>query len=119
MVEQIIELQLSEGPAYGAYLKMDKHRILLEICTTDDEARALHSRFHLKFGIPTARILIHPDNIADPASKAAARITFGDVILGIPASPFPEFIEAFVQEEFRRISAEWRLASTRLKGDAE
>eukprot|EP01032_Pedospumella_encystans_P033334 gene33334-37666_t len=117
LVEQIIELQLSEGPAYGAHLKMDKHRILLEICTTDDEARTLQSKFNQKFGIPTARILLHPDNIADPTLKAAARITYGDVILGIPASPFPEFIEAFVQEEVRSIAAEWRLASFRLKDD--
>ena len=69
---------------------MDKHRILFETCTTYDEAQALQSEFHLKFGIPIARILIHPDNIADPASKAAARITYGDVILSIPASPFPD-----------------------------
>jgi hypothetical protein len=117
LVQQIIELQLSEGPAYGAHLKMDKHRILLEICNTDDDARALQSTFNLKFGIPMARILIHPDNITDPVLKAAARITYGDVILGIPASPFPEFIEAFVQVEVGRIAAEWRLASSRLKGD--
>jgi hypothetical protein len=77
----------------------------------------LQSKFHLKFGIPIARILIHPDNIADPASKAAARITYGDVILSIPASPFPEYIEAFVRGEVGRIAAEWRLASVRLTGE--
>ena len=50
-------------------------------------------------------------------SKAAARITYGDVILGIPASPFPEFIAAFVQGEVVKIAAEWRLAFARLKGE--
>jgi hypothetical protein len=117
LVAQIIEVQLSKGPAYGAFLKMDKHRILLEVCSTDEEAQALQSNFHLKFGIPTERILIHPDNIADPVSKAAARVHYGDVILGIPASPFPEFIAAFVQGEVVQIAAEWRLASSRLKGE--
>jgi hypothetical protein len=37
--------------------------------------------------------------------------------LGIPASPFPEFINAFVQEKITRISTEWRLASNRLKDE--
>ena len=111
LVEHIIELQLSKGPEYGAFLKMDKHRILLEVCPTDTEAQTLQTNFHQKFGIPTERILIHPDNIADPSSKAAARVTYGDVILGIPASPFPEFIAAFVQGEVAKIAAEWRLAS--------
>ena len=67
-----------------------------------NEAHALQSNFHQKLGIPTERILIHPDNIADPVSKATARVTYGDVILGIPASPFPEFIAAFVQGERSR-----------------
>ena len=36
LVEQkIIELQLSKSPTYGAFLKMDKHRILQEVCSTD------------------------------------------------------------------------------------
>ena len=117
LVELIIELQLSKGPKYGAFLKMDKHRILLEVCPTDAEAGTLQTNFHQKFGIPTERFLIHPDNIADPLSKAAARVTYGDVILGIPASPFPEFIAAFVQGEVVKLAAEWCLASTRLKSE--
>ena len=56
-------------------------------------------------------------NIADPVSKVEGRLRYGDVILGIPASPFPEFIIAFVQEEITRISTEWRLASDRLKDE--
>ena len=94
LVEQIIELQLRKELTYGAFLKMDKDQILLEVCPTDAEAQALHSNFHQKFGILTERILIHPDNFTDPVSKAAAQVTYGDVILGIPASPFPEFIAA-------------------------
>jgi hypothetical protein len=79
------------------------------------EAQALQTNFHQKFGIPTERILIHPDNIADTESRAAARVTYGDVILCIPASPFPEFIAAFVQGEVVKIAAEWCLASSRLR----
>ena len=86
---------------------MDKHRILLEVCPTDGDAQALQSHFNQRFGIPTERILVHPDNIADPGSKAAARVTYGDVILGIPAQPFPGFIAAFVQGEVAKIAVDW------------
>ena len=55
-------------PAYGAYLMMEKHRILLEVCATDATACALQNHFHTKYAIPRNRILIHPDNIADPVS---------------------------------------------------
>ena len=78
---------------------------------------ALQDHFHSKFHIPIDNILIHPDNIAAPESKALARVAYGDILLGIPASPFPEFIEAFVQEEVTRISTEWRLAASRLKDE--
>ena len=62
---------------------------------------------------PLNRIHIHPDNISDPSEKATARLHYGDIILGIPASPFADFIDASnVVEE---ISAELRLASHRLK----
>jgi hypothetical protein len=117
LIEKIIDTQIRDGPAYGALLKMEKHRILLEVCTTDEAAIALQSRFHLKFHIPLDRILIHPDNIADQASKAAGRLLYGDVVLGIPASPFPELIAAFVAGEVSRISTEWRLAADRLKDE--
>eukprot|EP01035_Chromulina_nebulosa_P069318 gene69318-biopygen18419 len=117
LVDQIISHQLHRGPAYGAFLKMDKHRILLEACPTDLVAENLQAHFHTKFGIPLERILLHPSNIADPAARSAARGNYGDVILGIPASPFPEFIDAFVQGEITRISTEWRLASSRLKDE--
>jgi hypothetical protein len=117
LVEEIIDTQIRDGPAYGAFLKMEKHRILLEVCATDAAACALQSHFHSKYAIPRNRIIIHPDNIADPVSKVEGRLCYGDVILGIPASPFPEFIIAFVQEEITRISAEWRLASDRLKDE--
>ena len=70
-----------------------------------------------KYAFPRNRILIHPDNIADPASKVEGRLLCGDIILRIPASPFPEFISAFVQAEILRISTEWRLASDRLKDE--
>ena len=116
-MDQIITLQLSKGPAYGAFLKMDKHRILLKVCSTEREAETLQTHFHTKFNIPLERILLHPSNIADPAARTAARSKYGDVIIGIPASPFPEFINAFVQEEITRISIEWRLASSRLKDE--
>ena len=58
-------------------------------------------------------------NIADPVSKVEGRLLYGDIILGIPASPFPEFIIAFVQEEITRTSAEWRLASDWLKDEPQ
>jgi hypothetical protein len=117
LVDQIIALQLSAGPAYGAFLKMEKHRILLEICPSEQDALDLREHFHSKFHIPIDRILVHPDNVSAPESKATARMAYGDIILGIPASPFPEFIEGFVQEECSRISTEWRLASSRLKDE--
>ena len=117
LMEEIIALQVSKGPAYGSFLNMEKHKILLKICTNDEAARALQVNFHTKFQIPVDYILVHPDNIAGPDLKAAARVTYGDIILGIPASPFPEFIVAFVREEIQRISTEWRLASSQLKDE--
>ena len=73
--------------------------------------------FHDTFQIPRHRIHIHPDNISDPADKANAKLHYGDVILGIPASPFAEFIDAFVSNQVEEISAEWRLATQRLKDE--
>jgi len=105
-MEEIINIQIPDGPAYGSLLNMDKHRILLEVCATDVEASNLQDHFHSKYRIPRNRIRIHPDNIVDPVSKAEDRLHYGDIILGIPASPFPEFIIAYVLEEITRISAE-------------
>ena len=48
---------------------------------------------------------------------AAARLAYGDVILGISASPYPEYIDAYVREKVTEISAEWRIASSRLMGE--
>jgi hypothetical protein len=62
---------------------MEKHRILLEVCDTEEAAIALQRRFHRKFHIPLHRILIHPDNIADLATKAEGRLLYGDVVLRI------------------------------------
>jgi hypothetical protein len=73
LVDQIITLQLRKGPEYGAFLKMDKHRILLEACPTDQAAETLQAHFHSKFGIPLERILLHPSNIADTTAQAAVR----------------------------------------------
>ena len=117
LTEEIIDTQIRDGPAYGAFLKMEKHRILLEVCATDAAASTLQSHFHTKYAIPRNRIIIHPDSIADPLSKVEGRLLYGDVILGIPASPFPEFISAFVQVEISWISSEWRVASDRLKDE--
>ena len=118
LIERIIDTtQIRDGPAYRALLKMEKHRILLEVCATDETAIAIQRRFHHKFHTPLNRILIHPANIADLASKAEGRLLYGDVILGIPASPFPEFIAAFVAGEVSRISTEWRLAAECLKDE--
>ena len=50
-------------------------------------------------------------------SKVEGRLLYGDIILGIPASPFPEFISAFVHAEISQISSEWRVASDRLKDE--
>ena len=75
------------------------------------------SYFHDTFQIPHNKIHIHPDNISDPADKANAKLHYGDVILGIPASPFAEFIDAFVSNQVEEISAEWRLASHRLRDE--
>ena len=84
---------------------MDKHRILLKTCPTmDHDAETLQAHFHVKFGIPLERILLHPRNIADPVAPCK----YGDAVLGISASLFPEFIDAFVQEEITRISTEGR-----------
>ena len=112
LVDQIFDLQLTKGPDYEAFLKMDKHRILLEACPTDHDAETLQAHFHAKFGIPLERILLHP--VARTVARTAAQCKYGDVILGIPASPFPDFI---AHEEITRISTEWCLASLRLKDE--
>ena len=118
LIADIISAQLSDGPAYGAILKMEKHKILLERCQSVEDALALQNQFCLQFPtIPRDRIHIHPDNIMDEHEQILARSTYGDVILGISASPFPEFINAFVQEQITEIAAEWRLATSRLKGE--
>ena len=115
LIERIIDTQIRDGQAFGALLKMEKHWILLEeVCATEGAALALQSRFHSRFHILLDRILIHPDNIADQASKAEGQLLYGDVVLGIPASPFSEFITVFVEGEVSRISSEWRLAAERL-----
>ena len=76
---------------------MNKHRILLESCLDDNRAVLLQRYFHDSFQILLNRIHIHPDNISDPFKKASAKLHYGDIILGIPpASPFAEFIDAFV-----------------------
>ena len=93
---------------------MNKHRILLQSCLDDNRAVLLQSYF---LQIPRHRIHIHPDNISDPAEKAYAKLHYGDIILGILASHFAEFINAFVSNQVEEISAEWRLASHRLKDE--
>ena len=117
LIAGIIAIQQSKGPDFGAKLNMNKHRILLQSCLNDNRAVLLQSHFHDTFQIPRHRIHIHPDNISDPADKANAKLHYGDVILGIPASPFAEFIDAFVSNQVEEISAEWRLASHRLKDE--
>ena len=117
LIAGIIAIQQSKGPDFGAKLNMNKHRILLQSCLDDNRAVLLQSHFHDTFQIPRHRIHIHPDNISDPADKANAKLHYGDVILGIPASPFAEFIDAFVSNQVEEISAEWRLASHRLKDE--
>jgi len=117
LIASIISTQQTKGPDYGAKLKMEKHKILLQACADDHLARTIQRYFHDTFKIPLDRIQIHPDNIADPMEKATARLRYGDVILGIPASPFPEFIDAFVSTAVEEISSEWRLAAQRLKNE--
>ena len=96
---------------------MTKHRILLESCLDDNRAVLLQRNFHETFKIPLNRIHIYPDNISDPSEKVSAKLHYEDIILGIPASPFGEFIDAFVVKQVEKISAEWRLASHRLKDE--
>jgi hypothetical protein len=117
LIAGIIAIQQSKGPDFGAKLNMNKRRILLQSCLDDKRALLLQSHFHDTFQIPRNRIHIHPDNISDPADKANAKLHNGDVILGIPASPFAEFIDAFVSNQVEEISVEWRLASHRLKDE--
>ena len=96
LIAGIISIQQSKGPEYGAKLKMEKRRILLEVCKDDYCAQLLQRHFHDMFKIPLNRIHIYPDNISDLSEKMTARLRYGDVIIGIPGSPFPEFIDAFV-----------------------
>jgi len=117
LIAGIIAIQQSKGPDFGAKLNMNKHRILLQSCLDDNRTVLLQSHFHDTFQIPRNRIYIHPDNISDPADKANAKLHYGDVILGIPASPFAEFIDAFISNQVEEISVEWRLASHRLKDE--
>ena len=65
----------------------------------------LQRYFHDTFQIPLNRIHIHPDNISDPIEKASTKRHYGDIILGIPASPFAEFIDAFIGNQVKEISA--------------
>ena len=101
----------------GAKLNMNKHRSLLESCLDATREVLLQRHFYDKFQIPLNRIHIHPDNISDSSEKASAKLHYGDIILGIPGSPFAEFIDAFVVNEVEEISAELRLASHRLKDE--
>ena len=55
LIEDIIDMQIRDGLAYGAYLKIEKHRILLEVCATDAAASALQSLFHTKYAICVPR----------------------------------------------------------------
>ncbi len=88
LIAGIIAIQQDKEPDFGAKLNMNKHRIFLESCQDDDRAVNLQRYFHDTFKIPLARIHIHPDNISDPSERATARLHYGDIILGIPASPF-------------------------------
>jgi hypothetical protein len=115
LIAGIIATQQSKGPDFGAKLNMNKHRILMQLY--DNRAVLLQSHFHDTFQIPRNKFYIHPDNISDPADKANAKLQYGDVIIGIPASPFAEFIDVFVSNQVEEISAEWRLASHRLKDE--
>jgi hypothetical protein len=89
----------------------------LESFLDDNRAVLLQRHFHETFKIPLNRIHIQLDNISDLSEKASAKLHYGDSILGIPASPFGEFIDAFIVKQVEEISAEWRLASHRLKDE--
>eukprot|EP01036_Dinobryon_divergens_P061859 gene61859-biopygen30604 len=60
LVEQIIELQLSKGLAYGAFLKMDKHRILLEVCSTDGDAQGEVAKIAAEWRLAFTRLKGEP-----------------------------------------------------------
>ena len=117
LIAGIIVIQQSKGPDFGTKLNMNKHRSLLESCLDATREVLLQRHFYDKFQISLNRIHIHPDNISDPSEKASATLHYGDIILGIPASPFAEFIDAFVVNEVEEISAELRMASHRLKDE--
>ena len=57
LIEEIIATQQSEGPAFGAIVKMEKQKILLERCSSAEEAHALKERLCTRFPtIPRDRI---------------------------------------------------------------
>ena len=91
-VVDIIKLQLSDGRKYGAKLKMAKQKIFLGHCASLEIAQAQKDAF-VALSIPPDRIQIHPDNL--PADQQdEARMQYGEVLIGIPVSPFSEYIQA-------------------------
>ena len=103
-VVDIIKLQISDGQKYGAKLKMSKQKIFLGRCPTLVEAQAQKDAF-VALSIPADRIHIHPDNLPDDQQEEA-RTLFGEVLIGIPVSPFPEFINAQLDIIIREIEDE-------------
>ena len=91
-VMEIIKTQLRDGPKYGAKMKMAKQKIFLGRCPTLSIAQAQKAAL-IALSIPADRIHIHPDNLPLDQQVDAKR-HFGEMLIGIPVSPFPEYIDA-------------------------
>ena len=59
----------------------------------------------MALSIPPERIHIHPDNLPIDQQEEARR-HFGEVLIGIPVSPFPEYINAQLEIIIREIEDE-------------
>ena len=91
---KVLKLFIEEGPKYGFHLNPSKTKILLGICSNNQEAAERSASFNALLNIPQAQlssnIMIHPDN-ADDKSDPEARRSYGTRVLGTPVGS-DEFI---------------------------
>lgn len=118
-ITDIINHQIEAGADYGSRLQMKKHKILLGRCPTEEAAIEQQRILHEKFDIPVAKIFIHPDNISDLSASVAAKSLYGDVVLGIPISPFPEFVHHQVAILTDELEAEVKTLAERLADEPQ
>jgi hypothetical protein len=109
LIADIIATQQSKGPDFGAKLNMTKHRILLESCLDDNRAVLLHATF-----------MIHSRSrlTGSTSTRTTSRIPLKKRVLNCTMeTSYSGSRRLLVLKQVEEISAEWRLASHRLKDE--